>query len=247
MTETARDYDPFAWLYANYWGTEYHGQILGTLDRLLLKQLPPPAEVLDLCCGDGRLAAALAARGYRVTGVDGSPGMLKFARRNAPSVRFLQGDARRLELGQKFRAVISTFDSLNHILKTADLKAVFRGVYRLLEKPGAFVFDLNREQAYVELWPQTFAMVRPEVVTVNQSAYDAKKGLATCGITQFRKTGRGWRRSDFSLTQRHHPVEKVLAALRGAGFAKVETFDALDDLGMTGQIAQYRTFYLARK
>src|SRR6266508_871470 len=36
--------------------------------------LPQPAytTVLDLCCGQGRHARALAARGYRVTGVDRS-------------------------------------------------------------------------------------------------------------------------------------------------------------------------------
>ncbi|MFQ6028933.1 MAG: SAM-dependent methyltransferase [Dehalococcoidia bacterium] len=33
-------------------------------------QLPPGARILDVPCGGGRLALELAARGYRVTGVD---------------------------------------------------------------------------------------------------------------------------------------------------------------------------------
>jgi SAM-dependent methyltransferase len=31
---------------------------------------PPPARVLDVGCGEGKLALALAARGYEVTGID---------------------------------------------------------------------------------------------------------------------------------------------------------------------------------
>jgi SAM-dependent methyltransferase len=247
VAERYQDYDPFAWLYAHYWGSEYHRQILAALDRVVLKHLPLGAAILDLCCGDGRLAGALAARHYLVTGVDGSQSMLRFARRNAPSVRFLLGDARRLgELG-RFHAAISTFDSLNHILKPADLRAVFRGIHKLLNTAGYFVFDLNREEAYVELWPQTTGMVQPDVVTMNESHYDRRRGVATCRITQFRNRRGGWQRSDFSLSQRHHPQAKVMSALRQVGFTTVASFDASEDLGMTGQIARYRTFYLAQK
>src|SRR5512147_2371170 len=89
-----RDYDPFAWLYAHHWGADYHRQIPGLLDKVLLKLLPSGAPVLDLCCGDGRLAGVLAQRGFQVTGIDGSPAMLRFARENAPAARFELGDAR---------------------------------------------------------------------------------------------------------------------------------------------------------
>lgn len=44
----------------------------------------PPAPVLDLCCGTGRQAALLHARGLRVSGVDLSPSMLAEARRRCP-------------------------------------------------------------------------------------------------------------------------------------------------------------------
>jgi SAM-dependent methyltransferase len=42
----------------------------------LLEVLRPPASVLDLGCGAGRLANLLAARGFAVMGVDASPAML---------------------------------------------------------------------------------------------------------------------------------------------------------------------------
>src|SRR6202162_4177158 len=45
--------------------------------------LPPGARVLDVPCGDGRLALELSRRGYRLTGVDISEDFLAAARRSA--------------------------------------------------------------------------------------------------------------------------------------------------------------------
>jgi 2-polyprenyl-3-methyl-5-hydroxy-6-metoxy-1,4-benzoquinol methylase len=47
---------------------------------LATRMLPPKAQVLDYGCGPGRLSGLLAARGFRVHGVDTSPGMIEQAR-----------------------------------------------------------------------------------------------------------------------------------------------------------------------
>src|SRR5581483_2309933 len=107
------DYDPFAWLYTNYWGDEYHRQALPVLRRFILNRLPRRGAVLDLCCGDGRIADALSRRGYAVTGIDGSEAMLAYAGARNPAVRLLLADARSFELPAEFDGVISTFDALN--------------------------------------------------------------------------------------------------------------------------------------
>ena len=65
--------------------------------------LPPPmaGEVLDLACGSGRAAVWLAARGYRVTGIDWQPEALALGRTLAASrsvtCQFLEGDLRQVE------------------------------------------------------------------------------------------------------------------------------------------------------
>src|SRR5215472_9529427 len=46
-------------------------------------QVSPPARLLDVPCGGGRHALALAARGYVVTGVDISSDFLNAARAGA--------------------------------------------------------------------------------------------------------------------------------------------------------------------
>ena len=54
----------------------------------------PGDRVLDVCCGTGDLAVAAArAGGGRVTGLDFSGRMLERARRKAPELAWVQGDA----------------------------------------------------------------------------------------------------------------------------------------------------------
>lgn len=95
MSESA--YDPFAWVYNRYWGTQSADRLLPALDELLLQDLPSGAHVLDLCCGTGQRADTLTQRGFRVTGVDNSEEMLRFARQNAPAAAFIRADARSFE------------------------------------------------------------------------------------------------------------------------------------------------------
>jgi SAM-dependent methyltransferase len=72
--------------------------------------LAPGVRVLDIGCGPGRHAHALAARGFEVVGVDLSERFIALARENTPagaSVTFERADARSLEYGFEFDAVIS--------------------------------------------------------------------------------------------------------------------------------------------
>ena len=239
-------YDPFAWLYNRYWGEEFHHEALPVLDRLILHLLPSKAEVLDLCCGDGRIAASLAQRGYRVTGIDGSEQMLAFARQRTNRVDFRLADARDFSLPPRFDAVISTFDSLNHVLKTDDLAKVFSNVFACLKPGGHFAFDLNREEAYTDLWSRTASTVDKAAVSVARGSYDRNTGIAVCNVTLLRPDGECWKRSDFRLMQKHHPRADVLRLLQAAGF-DASVHDAQLDLGMQGDIGVGRDFYLAAK
>src|SRR5262249_41955835 len=160
-----RDYDPFAWLYAHYWGDVYHRAAQTPLNRILFDKLPKGAGILDVGCGDGRLASSLTRRGFNITGLDGSEQMLTYARQRCPRARFLLADARDFELPPKFHAAVSTFDSLNHVMNTAGLSRVFGCVWRSLRRNGIFVFDLNREEAYRNSWVKTGSIVEEDTVS----------------------------------------------------------------------------------
>lgn len=61
-------------------------------------RLPGPelVEVLDICCGPGRHAAALSERGYDVTGIDRDRVTVEQAAERIPSGRFIELDQRDL-------------------------------------------------------------------------------------------------------------------------------------------------------
>ena len=66
--------------------------------------LPDFHRVLDVCCGLGRHARALASRGYLVTGVERDPSAVTRARELAAGPRYIEADIR------DFRADPGAFD-----------------------------------------------------------------------------------------------------------------------------------------
>jgi SAM-dependent methyltransferase len=74
----------------------------------LARQLPQPdySRLLDIACGEGRHALALARRGYQVVGVDREPAALALATRTVgPTATFVEQDMRDL------RRLCGTFDA----------------------------------------------------------------------------------------------------------------------------------------
>jgi ubiquinone/menaquinone biosynthesis C-methylase UbiE len=70
----------------------------------------PGDRVLDVASGPGFVAAAAAARGAGVVGVDVAPAMVAHARRLHPQLDFRQGDAEALPFGDgSFDALLANF------------------------------------------------------------------------------------------------------------------------------------------
>jgi SAM-dependent methyltransferase len=74
----------------------------------LLKHIPPHASVLDLGCGNGKpILEYLIKQGVNVLGIDASEQMLEIAKVNFPTTRFMLKDMRKLDLDEKFDAIIA--------------------------------------------------------------------------------------------------------------------------------------------
>lgn len=105
----------------------------------------PGSRVLDLCCGQGRHAVELAARGYRVTGLDRSQVLLREARAAARArglrVYWVQGDMRLLPFIRHFDAIINLFTSFGYFASEDDDLRVLREVGALLRPGGGFLLD----------------------------------------------------------------------------------------------------------
>lgn len=231
-------YDEFAWLYDRRWG-EISLSFVPVLDRLALDALPADARVLDLACGTGQLAALLVERGFEVTGLDSSAGMLAIARSRVPGATFVLADARSFELPDRFDAVLSVFDSLDHILSIDGLRSAFERVRVALVPGGHFVFDLNTVEAVGAGHSET--LVGEDHVAVIRTDFDPPMRMLTFEAIIFRSTGHLWERSDVRLLQRCHAEFEVLEALTDAGFVDVEVVSS-ESLGHRPG----RLFYAAR-
>src|SRR5207245_11645564 len=110
--------------------------------NLLLGRLPTKARILDLCCGTGQLAKSLSSEGFDVKGIDGSPEMLRFARKNAPECKFILADARNFDLEKSVDCVVSAYDSLNHILNISKLKRSLAQTHNASKPSGIIIFVL---------------------------------------------------------------------------------------------------------
>lgn len=107
--------------------------------------LPQPAHsaVLDLCCGPGRHARALAGRGYRVTGVDANAAALAAAKRESDdTIVYLQHDMRRLdELPGTFDAITCLWQSFGYF-DAATNADILGQINRKLRPGGRLVLDI---------------------------------------------------------------------------------------------------------
>jgi len=243
--ERNREYDPFARLYNQYWGAEYRAAAAPVVERLLLSRIPPGAAVLDACCGTGQFTSAIRGLGYDVAGIDSSENMLAFARENAPGISFSLADVRDFALDRRFDAAYSVYESLNHIPDMAGLGCAFECLHRHLQPGAPFLFDLNRDEAYILYWNNTDAVVESGGAFITRSTYDEEKRIAVCDITSFDLTPEGaWRREDFTVRQTCHFMGETHSALLDAGFRDVVLYDARD-VGMKGDAGYARTFFLA--
>lgn len=115
-----------------------HGVAFGAL----LPLCAPAGRVLDVGCGEGVLARALAERGHAVVGIDISEGLLAVARlqeqQESLGISYVHGDASTLD-----ELADGSFDGVATSLTSTDLDdlgGVLRSVARVLSPGGWFAF-----------------------------------------------------------------------------------------------------------
>jgi SAM-dependent methyltransferase len=241
-------YDDIAGMYHRLWNDWYLPSAMPALEQLFFSRVPVGGRILDLCCGSGHVTKELVARGYDVTGVDVSAALIEHARAALPTARFEVQDVRRLELDTKFDAVLSTFDSLNHILSISDLRDVFRRVRGVLQPSGLFVFDMNLEEAYSADLQQWAVTADDSSVTLVRGTYNPTVHKGATELIWFVRDGSAentWRRRHSIVEEQCYEQSEIVLGLREAGFQEIELISARD-AGMQQTLAFGRYFFSVR-
>jgi SAM-dependent methyltransferase len=91
-----------------------------------------PGSVLEVGCGEGRVARDLAARGYRVTGLDASPTLVAAAAEPDPEGTYAVGAAEALPFADDSFDLVVAYNSL---MDVEDMPSAVREAGRVL-RPG---------------------------------------------------------------------------------------------------------------
>lgn len=123
-------------------------------------------RVLDLCCGPGRHAVALARKGFSVTGVDASEFLLgkarKRARRARVEIEWVRSDMREFARPKAFDLAISMFSSLGYFEDVRDERRVLRNLHASLAPGGALVIELAGKECVARDFQRTVSTRAPD-------------------------------------------------------------------------------------
>jgi SAM-dependent methyltransferase len=212
-----------------------------------------PRTILDLACGEGTFAVAMAKRGLRVTGVDQSPEMLDIARNRAANeganTEFIQQDMRSLALRGRFDLVTCWFDSLNYLLEIDDLARTFAGVSCVLDKNGVFVFDMNTIRALAVEWvsePCYLHLDSPDFFLASVPQYDPTTKIASLHITGFARENEGWLRVDEVHRERGYTLKEIRQCLKRGNLHEMACWASLDKMDRPKRNT-LRVWFVARK
>lgn len=116
------------------------------LARLVQRHHPAATRFVDFGCGSGEMAEALVGSDWKVSGLDLSPGMIRYANaKSLPNARFFVADAAKTDLpGDSFDVAFAT--ALFHHLPPAARVPVLAEMRRVV-RPGGLVIVFEHNPA----------------------------------------------------------------------------------------------------
>ncbi len=241
--EYARRYD------AIYAGKPYEAEIRAIVSALSRYGDAPCARILDLGCGTGRHAAALASAGMAVTGVDRSREMLALAEarcRGTPGVRLSLGDLRELSVqGPPHDAALLLFAVLGYLGDDEEVARALAAIRRHLRAGALLIADVWDEAAVLAEPPSRrevrFESDGDSFVRLADPAHDPDRNIV---VVRYRiRDGGGRTICDEVHPMRYFDEASLRSVLARASFELVR-FGAWPELAEEGR--SYTSYLVAR-
>jgi len=147
---------------SEYLQNSFTHNTLAEIDFILeVMPLPPGSSLLDVGCGVGRHTLELARRGYQMTGVDISTGMLEQARKTAKaqnlSVEWIQADASKFVSPRPYDGVYCLCEGAFSLLSSADDslvhdRAILGNIYAALKPGGRLLLSCLNGMRYLRMY-----------------------------------------------------------------------------------------------
>lgn len=196
-------------------------------------------RVLDVPCGEGRVAIELAARGVRVTGVDISAGQIEAARLKSVArnleVEWHVADMRSVPWQARFDAAFCWGDSFGY-MDEAGNRDFLAAVHRALVPGGRWAMEMQMvaELLLPRLQRRVSGRAGEFDVAVRRE-FDEQSGRLAVEYELARNGVRETRQASYRI----HSVAEIRALLADAGFA-VDRLCARNGEAFTGEADRLR-------
>jgi len=206
-------------------------------------------NLLDLCCGNGRVSVFMAKRGFRAVGVDLSRAFIEDARKKAEEhgisqqATFLEGDVRKLRevtrgIAEPFDVVVSAWTSIGYSTPEDDLET-FRQA-RELSKERAVLFvveTMHSDHLNLRFCPTSYGEIE-DIMLLESRKYDPIASQLKTTWTFYHKHGEDLEFVDRIEWSLHvYSLSELAKLLNVAGWETVAAYGSLSTLqsfsGMT--------------
>lgn len=183
-----------------------------------------PRDALDLACGTGAAALALAAAGLRTSGVDRAPAMLRIAAGRARDARldvgWTEADIRELTARRSSYDLVTCFGALHELAGDGDLARVLGGAAGRLRPGGWLAFDLWAP-GYFAAREESDEVLHdgPDLLVAARLLLDGQGQVWGRRVVWFVREIERWWRGEETHALRAWAEDEALAGLAGAGLA----------------------------
>lgn len=223
------------------------------IDAIIREQMTNRSElsIVDCACGTGEISCGLAKLGYRVTGVDNSSDMLRFAqdkaRRLGLHIPFVCMDMRHFALHKRVDVVNCSCDGVNYLTSRSAVNAFLKSANDALKTCGLLTFDISTRFKLAEvLGGNCFGEDLPACTYLWRNAYDPAEKLLQMDLHIFAREADGrYRRFDEQHIQRAHSDTEIRSMLDENGFDVLAVYDDLTD--RPADVRTERALYVCRR
>ena len=207
--------------------------------------LAPGASVVDLGCGHGRHALALARRGHGVLGIDAVAGFVERAKdaaaRDGLGAEFVHADLRAFTLERpSFDGAICLFDAFGWFDDEGQ-RAVLRNALGMLVPGGRLLLDVRTREFVTRLAPVGLTETGDGAMMIDRQRFDLESGR----LIDTRTTVRDGRTKTVSFSMRIYAYTELRAMLEGVGFEVERVYGGYDGAALSA--ARPRTLVIARR
>jgi ubiquinone/menaquinone biosynthesis C-methylase UbiE len=238
--------DFFNGLIVDFWRVAMTPEVTRAEAEFLFRRLAlgPGDRVLDVPCGDGRLALALAESGCRVTGVDISEEFLNAGRSEADArgldLSWRQAEMRDLPWREDFDAAYCAGSSFGY-LDDAGNAEFLSAVSRTLAPGGRFFIECKAAESILPAFRESYEMTVGGIRFASVNRYDPATGT----MENLYTISRGDRVEKKRALTRIYSTNEILRLLSDAGFGSFETYGSVE--GEPFHLGSPRLFVIGQK